>query len=133
MNRLGDFGVETYGPTARGNYGTHCLSVRTPDFTVWYSYETIVAVAWRDASARWHRLVAHNDWGPTTGKHINAIDGGSQEAKADRVPQADVQAQVDKLVAAHRNPGKAMSDEELVAEVEARGLAWERGGRDFYV
>jgi hypothetical protein len=45
--------------------------------TVWYSYQTPVAFS-RDGctpTVRW------NDWGRTTGKHLNAIDGGDKGAR----------------------------------------------------
>jgi hypothetical protein len=46
--------------------------------TVWFSYRTPVAFQKGHAD----RVVRRNEWGPTTGKHLNAIDGGN---KADRV------------------------------------------------
>ena len=50
------------------------------DTTVWFSYRTVVAYQTRTGSAI---VVRRNDWGPTTGKHLNAIDGGE---KANRIP-----------------------------------------------
>jgi hypothetical protein len=47
--------------------------------TVWYSYRTPVAFA-REGD---RPTVRENTWGPTTGKHLNAIDGGD---KSSRVP-----------------------------------------------
>lgn len=43
---------------------------------VWFSYKTPVAF-----SAGCGRVVRENDWGPTTGKHLNAIDGGDKKAR----------------------------------------------------
>jgi|10_taG_2_1085330.scaffolds.fasta_scaffold442107_1 hypothetical protein len=45
---------------------------------VWFSYKTPVAFSVMDGPLR----VRRNVWGPTTGKHLNAIDGG---AKSDRI------------------------------------------------
>lgn len=53
--------------------------------TVWYSYRTVVA--FRTAGAA--TTVRENSWGPTTGKHLNAIDGGTREAKTARLPASD--------------------------------------------
>lgn len=55
-----------------------------PNFTqVWvgghqfyFSYHTVIAV---DGKVR------KNNWGPTTGKHLNYIDGGDDLAKARRL------------------------------------------------
>jgi hypothetical protein len=48
--------------------------------TVWYSYRTAVAFRVNGITT-----VRRNDWGPTTGKHLNAIDGGHPVDRADRV------------------------------------------------
>lgn len=47
---------------------------------VWYSYKTPVAFYLLGADPA--MVVRENDWGPTTGKHLNSIDGGN---KKDRV------------------------------------------------
>jgi len=49
--------------------------------TVWFSYETPVALQ----VGRGIMVVRKNVWGPTTGRHLNAIDGGGPLAKAERV------------------------------------------------
>jgi len=49
-----------------------------------FSYSTLVA--FRSASGE--RTVSVNHWSNTTGRHLNAIDGGSKEAHAKRVPHA---------------------------------------------
>ena len=54
------------------------------EVTVWYSYQTPVAIA----LAPFDPIVRRNEWGPTTGKHLNAIDGGGVKAKALRVGTA---------------------------------------------
>jgi hypothetical protein len=59
---------------------------RTPNYATVYvgslrlefSYQTVIAFYGPNDSA-----VRQNEWGPTTGKHLNAIDGGD---KASRVP-----------------------------------------------
>lgn len=70
--------VETYGQYSNDNYGAHCLRVTFGDLTLFYSYNTIIAFDNGN-----ERFVRDNDWGPTTGKHLNWIDGG---AKGYRIP-----------------------------------------------
>ena len=48
-----------------------------PTLTVWFSYKTPVAFQVDGHS----RIVRANDWGSTTGKHINAIDGGDKKSR----------------------------------------------------
>ncbi len=51
---------------------------------VYYSYRT--PVAFRFPTVNGGRVVVReNSWGPTTGKHLNAIDDGDKEAKRARV------------------------------------------------
>jgi len=59
---------------------------------VYYSYRT--PVAFRVAG---HLVVRENVWGPTTGKHLNAIDGGSKAAKKARVPGEAFELMLSKL------------------------------------
>lgn len=73
--------IETYGEYASGNYGAHALAVTVGSLRVYFSYRTPVAY---ETPGR--RVVRENDWGPTTGKHLNWIDGGN---KADRVSGAE--------------------------------------------
>jgi hypothetical protein len=63
--------IRSYGNYASDNYGAHCLVVQIAGVTVWFSYQTPVAF-----QADGPRVVRENDWGPTTGKHLNWIDGG---------------------------------------------------------
>lgn len=48
---------------------------------VWFSYQTPVAFQ----RAGGPIIVRENAWGPTTGKHLNAIDGGDRQARKDRL------------------------------------------------
>ena len=72
--------IKPYRNYSSSNYGAHCLRVDFPGATVWFSYQTPIAF---QVSGRLP-VVRRNDWGPTTGKHLNAIDGGGG-AKASRV------------------------------------------------
>ena len=79
--------IDTYGRYSSGNYGAHCLRVDFDNLTIWYSYNTIIAYR---ASGHLTR-VRQNDWSTTTGKHLNAIDGGDKKS---RIPGADFEAQL---------------------------------------
>lgn len=46
---------------------------------LFFSYQTLIGF-----SVNGKRYVSENLWGPTTGKHLNAIDGGN---KTDRLPR----------------------------------------------
>ena len=66
-----------YGNYSSNNYGAHSLAFQLGDVTVYFSYETPVAF-----EAPGHGLVVReNDWGNTTGKHLNWIDGGKHESR----------------------------------------------------
>ena len=53
----------------------------------WFSYKTLVALNVPGKG----KVVSENLWGPTTGKHLNAIDRGD---KASRLPRAAFEARV---------------------------------------
>ena len=61
--------------------GANFTCVDLGDLSVWFSYETPIAFEVYGQP----RVVRENIWGFTTGKHLNAIDGGDKEAKARRV------------------------------------------------
>lgn len=66
----------TYGNYSSGNYGAHALCFEIPGKgSFWFSYKTLVAFYHPTRG----RIVRQNDWGPTTGKHLNAIDGGNKK------------------------------------------------------
>ena len=68
----------TYGNYSSDNYGAHCLVFRSPTIDVYFSYKTPVAFETIETGL----VVRENDWGPTTGKHLNWIDGGGGETKS---------------------------------------------------
>ena len=63
-----------------GNGRDNALSFSLAGVDVYFSYRTPVAFR-----AEGRLVVRENTWGPTTGKHLNAIDGGSPERKKARV------------------------------------------------
>lgn len=77
MAKLPSF--STYGNYASSNYGVHAMVFTDPDGNrFWFSYQTLVAFC-----GGGERVVLQNYWGPTTGKHLNAIDGGSKKQRVD--------------------------------------------------
>jgi hypothetical protein len=61
-------------PTDRPNF----TRVYAGGITYWFSYETCVAFQ-NDRQL----VVRKNDWGPTTGKHLNYIDDGAKSKRVD--------------------------------------------------
>jgi hypothetical protein len=76
---------ETYGNYSSSNYGANALKFHIGNVTVYFSYKTPVAFHSYETGL----IVRENDWGPTTGKHLNWIDGGD---KANRVSCADFES-----------------------------------------
>jgi len=68
---------ENYGRYSSASYGAHTLVFSTPGLDVYFSYQTPVAFRTRTQPL----LVRQNDWGPTTGKHLNWIDGGCKRGR----------------------------------------------------
>ena len=75
MNNLPSF--STYGNYSSDNYGAHALVFSTPAGDVWFSYKTPIAFRTWKTGLR----VRVNDWSTTTGKHLNAIDGGNKKSR----------------------------------------------------
>lgn len=69
--------VSNYGQYSSDNYGAHTREVKLANITLYYSYDTIVA--YRDNKDG--LIVSVNQWGTTTGKHLNWIDGGDKKSR----------------------------------------------------
>ncbi len=61
-------------PTDRPNFSV----VAVGPVSLWFSYRTVIAIRGDGPT-----FVRENDWGATTGKHLNYVDGGN---KAMRLP-----------------------------------------------
>jgi len=61
------------------NYGVHALCFSVGDLDVYFSYQT--PVAFRGPSTNYRIVVRENVWGPTTGRHLNAIDDGDKKSR----------------------------------------------------
>ncbi len=68
-----------------------CFSLGGVD--VYFSYQTPVAFR-----AEGRLVVRENEWGPTTGKHLNSIDGGEPTQKKQRVSGADFERLLDQVL-----------------------------------
>ena len=66
-----------YGRYASSNYGSHTQQVSIGDLDLYFSYDTVVAFRTPQGGF----FVRENDWGPTTGKHLNWIDGGDKKGR----------------------------------------------------
>ena len=57
-----------YGNYSSDNYGS-CRAIQIGTLTLYFSYETVIAFqeGFKDL------VIRENDWGPTTGKHLNWI------------------------------------------------------------
>ena len=62
--------ISNYGNYSSDNHGAHTLRVDFEMFTLYYSYETIVAYYDHEDKL----VVSQNVWGTTTGKHLNWIE-----------------------------------------------------------
>lgn len=67
---------ETYGNYKSKNCGVHALRFELGSLSIWFSYHTPVAFALNGT-----RYVRQNDWSTTTGRHLNAIDGGDKRSR----------------------------------------------------
>lgn len=80
----------TYMHYSSGNYGAHALVFSDANGNNFYfSYKTLVAFR---SSFGGGLTVHENAWGPTTGKHLNAIDGGGSSAKRSRLSSEEFEA-----------------------------------------
>ena len=75
--------VRTYGKYSSDNYGAHSLEVSVGPIDLYYSYRTLVAFR----APGFGLVVISNYWGPTTGKHLNWIDGGERDRLKMRLSQ----------------------------------------------
>ncbi len=55
---------------------TESYAVRVGSLTLYFSYQTVVAFRYNGKL-----VVRENDWGQTTGRHLNEIDGGDKSGR----------------------------------------------------
>lgn len=82
--------ISNYGKYGSDNYGAHTLRVDFQNFTLYYSYETIVA--YDDVTDG--LVVSENVWSTTTGKHLNWI----QSDKKKRVKHSEFLVMLEEML-----------------------------------
>jgi hypothetical protein len=70
------------------------MEVNIGNLTLYFSYKTVVAFS--DGYNK--TVVSENNWGPTTGKHLNAIDNGRKDQ---RLKRADFEAALEEVLKKH--------------------------------
>lgn len=88
-NNLPSF--SNYGQYASENYGVNTLVFDMPNIRVYFSYKT--PIAFIDPSG--NHVIRKNDWGPTTGKHLNWINPD----KSIRISGAEFKKKLAKAIA----------------------------------
>ena len=73
---------KSYGDYSSDNYGVNCLLFNYGGISIYFSYQTIVAFR----HSKTGLVISTNEWGNTTGKHLNWID----RDKKIRIPHKDV-------------------------------------------
>jgi len=69
-----DINKFNYGKYSGNNENT--IAIMLNDLTIYFSYNTIVAFDFNG-----ELFVVKNEWDPTTGKHLNWIDGGDKSSR----------------------------------------------------
>ena len=100
--------IRNYMDYSSNNYGAHSLEVTIGGLTLWFSYETIIGFEyiWRGRKTKSDPLepaerisaVTENIWGPTTGKHLNAICVN----KENRLSRDEFTKQLEKCLKRHK-------------------------------
>ncbi|GAF80298.1 unnamed protein product, partial [marine sediment metagenome] len=79
----GEFGYESLEPTSRmpevEQISKDFTRVNIGSYTIWFSYKTPIAFQTPEGG----KVVRENEWGPTTGKHLNYIDRGEKGSRVD--------------------------------------------------
>ena len=67
------------------------IKVVVGNITLYFSYHTVIAFR----APGYGLVVGQNVWSPTTGKHLNEIDGGDKKS---RLPYTDFRRLLDELI-----------------------------------
>jgi hypothetical protein len=70
--------ITSYGNYSSDNYGFHTQKVTLKNISIYYSYETIVAYE----DIKDGLVCCKNQWGVTTGKHLNWIEPNKKLRKS---------------------------------------------------
>jgi hypothetical protein len=72
-----------YGRYSSDNYGVNSMAFQLGARTVYYSYNTVISFCGYNSNGEYFDCTCENVWGPTTGKHLNWIDGGNKKGRLD--------------------------------------------------
>lgn len=95
MIEINNVKIGSYGNYSSDNYGRNTQYAKFGHVTVYFSYETPVAVEAPNCGL----VVSQNQWGKTTGKHLNWIDDGDKNS---RVPHAEVLKLINQLAGGNK-------------------------------
>jgi hypothetical protein len=90
MSKLQIPSISNYGDYSSDNYGAHTLLVDFGTLEIYYSYKTIVAFRHESTGL----VVSQNQWGTTTGKHLNWIN----DDKSARIPHSELLEKLNKVL-----------------------------------
>jgi hypothetical protein len=65
------------------NSAKNALKIYINRVSFYFSYNTLVGVIYPNENGNAITAVQVNRWGPTTGKHLNWIDGGDKDERID--------------------------------------------------
>lgn len=88
--------IRNYMDYSSTNYGAHSLEVTIGSLTLWFSYDTIIG--FEDRGPNYSEGYSENVWGPTTGKHLNAICS----VKKARLARGEFTKQLEKCLKRHK-------------------------------
>jgi len=95
MPDLNNLDISNYGNYASDNYGAHTMRLRLGRFTLWYSYNTVIAFTGPGMPLIGRSIwCCENCWGPTTGKHLNFIEPD----KTKRVPVDEFEKELSRIL-----------------------------------
>ncbi len=78
-------------------YAPKFTKVEMKHLDLYFSYETLVAFCHDHPNLGPVWAVRQNDWGPTTGGHLNSIDGGVADSVARRVDKIEFDKRLKEL------------------------------------
>lgn len=76
--------------------GSRAKGVTIGMLDLFFSYQT--CIAYRDGLGT---VIRQNSWSSTTGGHLNSIDGGSKQAKAERLPSEEFERKLQEVLQQH--------------------------------
>lgn len=85
--------IGSYGQYSSGNYGVNAMRVDVGMLTLFFSYQTPVAFRTYNSGL----VVRENEWGPTTGKHLNWLDSG----RSNRISGEDFENKLQEVLKEH--------------------------------